>query len=180
MLKAAVKGASFSRFLTFNLSQFLAEFAVPPAAAPRDWESGSVGTAFHSHGTKGKFPFISCGSGPILTSLSATANVKLTLLIPSGPGWVGCPGGPGSPGWPGIPGSPSIPWGPRGPYKENQECQQCAKVFIEIIVTGKLLALWDKSVFLWKDLQTNNIPKELFPPSDQKYWLKLIMNPTHE
>lgn len=172
MLKSAVKGASFPRFLTFNLSQFLAEFAVPLPAAPHDWETGIVGTAFHV--TEPKASQWICFNTPP----SARANVKLTLLIPSGPGWVGCPGGPGSPGWPGIPGSPSIPWGPRGPYKENQNCQQCAKVFTEITVTGKHLPLWDKSVFIQEVLQRNNVPKALFPPSDQKDWLKSIMNPT--
>lgn len=114
--KPTVKGVSFLRFLTFNLPQFLAELALPLPAVPHDWETGTVGTEFHVHWSKEKLVvFVSCGSGPTLRSLSTKASVKLTLLSPSGPGWVGCPGGPGSPGWPGIPGSPSIPWGPRGP-----------------------------------------------------------------
>lgn len=106
MVKPIAKGVSF---LTFNLPQFLAELALPPAAVPHDWETRTVGTAFHVHRSKQKLLFVSCGSGPALTSLSTNASVKRTLLSPSGPGWVGCPGGPGSPGWPGIPGSPSIP-----------------------------------------------------------------------
>lgn len=107
MLKPIVKGVSFPRFLTLNLPQFLAELALPLAAVHHNWETELW--AQYSTFTEAKLLFISCGSGPTLSSLSTKASVKPTLLSPSGPGWVGCPGGPGSPGWPGIPGSPSIP-----------------------------------------------------------------------
>lgn len=45
-----------------------------------------MGTAFHGHGTKGKIPFVSRGSGPTPASLSATANVNLPCLFHLVPG----------------------------------------------------------------------------------------------
>lgn len=114
-LKPMVKVTFFLMFLMLNLSQFLAELALPLAAVPHGWRRRTMGTVFHVPQSKEKINVASWRSSLTLTSLSAKASVKLTLLSPSGPVWVGCPGGPGSPGWPGIPGSPSIPWGPRGP-----------------------------------------------------------------